>query len=358
MEPTDETSILADKLINLELDNIRARSRHISSRGYKPWSSKGGTYISHELGGCIFLPSDVSTPLPPKTQYLNEPLSLRHNDLQSSIQSLSDHQLLALHDYLDKEVNDFTSDDEPLILGGGIFGSVGTKKPKFVPQSIRNGLWAKEKAQRAAQIRLSTFRASPLLASECFNAVLIHLYMSGEVVLEESTWPSWADFGAFTKLIEKNYASMSGLKGDGWAAVQQHYLLRIDRVFQSRPSPPQRAAATLYQTWLRDLDKQKYIWERFTELDSKNVFDKMKTEGQVEGKSIAMAKLWQIKLIKLLPDIRKLEGRVPLEAPILENAETALSIGLLLEKPIDFDKLAPLIEQTKGLKREDRMGED
>ncbi|KAK1971168.1 hypothetical protein LY78DRAFT_714737 [Colletotrichum sublineola] len=358
MEPTPEIGVLADKLIELELDNIRARSRHVSFRDYNPSPSNGGgTHIYHELGRCIFLPNDVSTPLPQKTRHLHEPITMRHKDLQLSIQSLSDHQLLALHDCLDKEVDDYTSDDEPLILGGGVFDSVGPTKPKVVPQSIRNGLWVKEKAQRVAQIRLSTFRASPLLASECFGVVLIHLDMTGKVVSKESTWPSWADFGAFMRRIEKNYVPMSGPKGDGWAGVQEHYLLRIDRVFQSQPNPPQRAAATLYQTWLRDLGMQKDIWEHFTELGSTNVFAKMKTEGQVEGKSIAMAKLWQIKLRKLLPNIRKLEGRAALETPILENAEDAFSIGLLLKGPVNFDSLASIIEQPKGPKHEDIMEE-
>ncbi|KAK1595273.1 uncharacterized protein LY79DRAFT_511213 [Colletotrichum navitas] len=359
MDPAHELRILADSLFELELDNIRARSRHIPCHEYNPWSSNGrGIHVSHELGGCIFLPNDVSTPLPKNTQDLHESISVRHNNLQSSIQPLSDHQLLALHDLLDEEIDDYASDDEALILGGGIFGSVGTTRPKLVPQSIRNGLWVKEKAQKVAQIRLSTFRASPLLASECFNVILIHLDMTGKVVSEETTWPNWADFGAFTKRIERNYVSMSDLKGDYWAGVQQHYLLRIDGVFRSQPNPPQRAAATLYQDWLRDLDTQKEIWEHFKELDSTCVFVKMKTEGQVKGKSIAMAKLWQIKVRKLLPDIRKLEGRVPLETPALDDAEAAFSIGLLLEERINSGTLASVMEQTKGLKYEDIMEED
>ncbi|EFQ33321.1 hypothetical protein CGRA01v4_06962 [Colletotrichum graminicola] len=359
MDSAHEVRILADRLIDLELDNTRARSRHVPCHQYNPWSSNGGgIHISHELGGCIFLPSDVSTPLPKNAQDLHETIGVRHNDLQSSIQSLSDHQLLALHDLLDKEIDDYASDDEALTLGGGIFGSVGTERPKVVPQSIRNGLWVKEKAQQVAQIRLSTFRASPLLASECFNVVLIHLDMTGRVVSEESTWPNWANFEGFTKRIERNYVSLSGLKGDYLARVQQHYLLRIDRVVRSQPNPPQRAAATLYQNWLRDLDMQKDIWEHFKELDSTYVFAKMKTEGRVEGKSIAMAKLWQIKLRKLLPDIRRLEGRVPLETPALDDAETAFSIGLLLEEPIDSSQLASVVEQTKDCKHEDIMEED
>ncbi|KAK1999831.1 hypothetical protein LX36DRAFT_631624 [Colletotrichum falcatum] len=361
MEPAHNLRILADRLVDLELDNIRARSRLVPFREYNPWSLHArGIHISHELGECIFLPSDVSVPLPPKTQYLHGPLSARHDDLQLSIQSLSDLQLLALHDYLDKEIDDYASDDEPPIPGGGISGSVGTKTPKFVAQSIRNGLWIKQKAQRVAQLRLSTFRASPLLASECFTVVLIHLDMTGEVVSEESTWPNWAAFGAFVKRMEKNYVSMSGPKGDDWAGVQQHYLLRIDRVFQSRPNPPQRAAASLYQTWLWDLDKQKDIWEHFSELDSASVFHKIKIESQVEGKSIAMVKLWRIKLRKLLPDIRKLEGRAPLETPTSDGPETAFScsIGMLFEKPINFDNVASIVKQAEGPEHEDLMGED
>ncbi|GJC86771.1 hypothetical protein ColLi_09609 [Colletotrichum liriopes] len=70
----------------------------------------------------------------------------------------------------------------------------------------------------------------------------------------------------------------------------------------------------------------------------------MKAQGQVEGKSVAMVKLWQIKLKKLLPDIRKLEDRVPSEPPNLEIAESAFAIGLLFNEPVDFDKLAATVE--------------
>ncbi|GKT53647.1 hypothetical protein ColTof3_00986 [Colletotrichum tofieldiae] len=261
MEPTPAIRILADRLVDLELDNMRARSRHVSFNDYKPWSpSEEGIHISHKLGGYIFLPSDVSVPLPKETQYLNESLSVRHKNLQSSIQSLSDHQLLALHGCLDEEVENYTPEDELSVLVGDRSSFADTQKPKRELQSIRNGLWLKEKAWQVAQIRLSSFRASPLLASECFNVILIHLDMTGQVVSQESTWPRWAGFGAFTKRIEADYASMTGLGNDGWADVQQHYLLRIDKVFQSQPTPPRRAAATVYQTWLQDLDTKRDIW--------------------------------------------------------------------------------------------------
>ncbi|KAK2062630.1 hypothetical protein LY76DRAFT_667825 [Colletotrichum caudatum] len=359
MEPAHEIRKLADRLIDLELDNTRARSRHVPHHEFNPWSSNGGgIQMYHELGGSIFLPGDVSAPLPPKTQYLYENLSVRHNDLQSSIQSLSDHQLLVLHDCLDKEIDDYTSDDESLSLGGGIFGSVGTKEPKVVPQSVRNGLWAKEKALQVAQIRLSTFRASPFLASECFNVVLTHLDMIGKVVSEESTWPNCVDFEAFTKRIEKKYVSLSGLKVDDWASIQQHYLLRIDKVLRSEPKPPQRAAASSYQNWLLGLDLQKDVWGHFTELSSINAFVKMKAEGQVKGKSIAMAKLWQIKMRKLLPNIRELEGRVPLGIQTLDSAETTFSISSLLEQPIHSEKLASMLKQANDLEHENIMEED
>ncbi|GKT53648.1 hypothetical protein ColTof4_05820 [Colletotrichum tofieldiae] len=70
----------------------------------------------------------------------------------------------------------------------------------------------------------------------------------------------------------------------------------------------------------------------------------MKTQGHVEGNSVAMVKLWQIKLKKLLPDIRKLEDRVPSEPPNLETAESEFAIGLLFNEPVDFDKLAATVE--------------
>ncbi|KZL67036.1 hypothetical protein CI238_04702 [Colletotrichum incanum] len=363
MEPTPAIRKLANRLVDLELDNMRARSRHFPFHEYKPWSSpEGGIHISHQLGGYIFLPSDVSAPLPKEIQYLNESLSVRHNNLQSSIQSLSDHQLLALHDFLDEEVENYAPEDEPSILVGDHFSFADTRKPRCEPQSIRNGLWLKEKAQQVAEIRLSSFYASPLLASECFNVILIHLDMTGQVASQESTWPRWAGFEDFTKRIEADYASMTGLGNDGWADVKQHYLLRIDKVYQSQPTPPRKAAATLYQTWLQDLDIKKDSWvyktEHLTELVGTNVFNRMKTEGQMEGKSVAMVKLWQIKLKKLLPDIRKLEGRVPSETPNMEITGSAFSIGLLFNEPVDFDKLAATVEQTESLEDEDKTEED
>ncbi|GKT43688.1 uncharacterized protein ColSpa_03869 [Colletotrichum spaethianum] len=84
----------------------------------------------------------------------------------------------------------------------------------------------------------------------------------------------------------------------------------------------------------------------------------MKIQGQMEGKSVAVAKLWQVKLKKLLPDIRKLEGRVPLLDPTLEIAGSEVSIGLLFNEPVDFDKLAAPVERTESLKHKDMTEED
>ncbi|TQN69881.1 hypothetical protein CSHISOI_05651 [Colletotrichum shisoi] len=242
---------------------MRARSRQVRLHENKPWSSLGGgIHVSNELGGYFFLPNDVSTPLPDERKHYEGSLNARHNNLQSSIQSLSDHQLLALHDFLDQEIDNDASEDELPIITSGYFEFVNNRKPKGQVQSIRNGLWLKEKAQHVAQIKLSTFRASPFLASECFGVFLINLGITGKdvSVSERSMWPQWTGFDAFVRQVDASYTSMTVLKNHGWTSAQKHYLARINRVLQSQPPPPRKAVATLYQTWLRDLDAQKDVW--------------------------------------------------------------------------------------------------
>ncbi|WQF75734.1 hypothetical protein CDEST_00748 [Colletotrichum destructivum] len=280
-----EMRTLADRFVELELDNMRARSRQVQLHENKPWSSLGGgIHVSHELGGYFFLPNDVSTPLPDERKHYEGSLNARHNNLQSSIQSLSDHQLLALHDFLDQEIDNDASEDELPIITSDYFEFVNNRKPKGQVQSIRNGLWLKEKvrkhthlsspikhvilltsakqAQHVAQIKLSTFHASPFLASECFSVILVNLGITGKdvSVSERSMWPQWTGFDAFVRQADASYTSMTVLKNHGWTSAQEHYLARINKVLQSQPPPPRKAVATFYQTWLRDLNAQKDVW--------------------------------------------------------------------------------------------------
>ncbi|KAJ0164144.1 hypothetical protein CTA2_1659 [Colletotrichum tanaceti] len=321
-----EMRTLADKFVELELDNMRARSRHVQLHENKPWSSLGGgIHVSHELGRYLFLPNDVSTPLPDGRKHLEGSLNARHNNLQSSIQSCSDHQLLALHDFLDQEIENDASEDEPPMITGGYFEFVNNRKPEGQLQSIRNGFWLREKAQHVAQIRLSTFHASPYLASECFGVNLVHLDMAGKMISGRSTWSQWIGFDAF-----------------------KHYLARINKVLQSQPPPPppRKAVATFYQTWLRDLDTQKDTWAyKIVE----HAFHTMKTQGQVEGKEVAMAKLWQIKLKKVLPDIQAMEESNLLENPTSEPTEWTLNMEDFIDDNGILDKLAVAAGCTASL---------
>ncbi|WYZ40253.1 hypothetical protein EsH8_IV_000594 [Colletotrichum jinshuiense] len=302
MESPRGIQAVGDRLVDLELDNMRARSRRVDIRDYSLFSSSSGIHVYDQVGGYIFLPSDTLSPLPKENLHLKDRLSRLHDGLQTVISLLSEYQLVALHKYLDNMIDE-SSSEGGLNLAAGPFGfennNPGSHQPE--PKPIRSGL--KAKAQLAAQAKLSQFRASPLFDSDCFKVTLIHLEMTGNVTMKGSFWPKWAAFDGFMKGITAEYSSMTGSLG-GWATVKQRYLQRVDSIIQSGPNP-----------------------------------------------------LWQVRLKKELPRFQELEGTIPAEIRNLELGTSPFDFRSLISEPVDLDKLAMALERTERL-ADSEMEED
>ncbi|KAK1640197.1 hypothetical protein BDP81DRAFT_446554 [Colletotrichum phormii] len=230
---------LATSLIDLELDNIRARSKYLNHYTCDPVSI--GVHVYNDVGGQHFLSYDTSSPLPRETSYLSEFLSTRDHELKRTIRSLSHDGLMALHECLSREIDEI---DDQARSDDGAEG----------PSPI-------QEVSRAKMFRLST---SPLIANQSFDVVLIYLDGNGESILQKSSWPVWTDFKDFIKTMSEYHYKVTNKKSGSVENIKQTYLERIDDFIESEPAPPKIAIARTYQTWFNNLDAMDDEWAYVT----------------------------------------------------------------------------------------------
>ncbi|KAK2761906.1 hypothetical protein CKAH01_05136 [Colletotrichum kahawae] len=232
---------LASGLVELKLDNMRARFRRGDLTSLQLPLPSDELRIDDEFDGHIILSSDTSSPLPEGQQHLHDSLQARADALQDTIHIRSTEFMLSLHNFLDQEL---------VMLGAGY-------PPR--PRSLHDPSWLVDKVQAVALARLETLRAYPLLDHDSFKIALVHLGEDGVMALDVLSWPSWATFEPFIRNIERIH-SRSTRSIHSWSNTQQFYVHIATFAAKHSPHPPNRGSAMTYKAWLEELDKKKGKW--------------------------------------------------------------------------------------------------
>ncbi|KAF6814353.1 hypothetical protein CSOJ01_04076 [Colletotrichum sojae] len=232
---------MGNELVELRLDNMRARFRRVGLGSYGRPMSLEGFRVYDQLGSYIFLPSDISTQLPAEKQHLAQGLEARLLRLQAVIPRMTLESMLALHDYFDRELAELSA------------------VPKSRPRLIRDIRWLRERVQEVAEARLFRFHAYPLLDEDTFKVAIAHYAVDDTVVSEEICWPKWATFDPFVQQIEASHAHPTASPTD-WPAIERWYVCLVDSVTLHSPHPVERLKAELYRTWLSKLEAERERW--------------------------------------------------------------------------------------------------
>ncbi|KAJ0343080.1 hypothetical protein COL922a_000407 [Colletotrichum nupharicola] len=244
---------VASGLVELKLDNMRARFRRGDLTSLRFPLPSGELRVDDEFGGHIVLSSDTSSPLREGKQYLHDSLQARSDALQDTIRIRSIEFMLSLHNFLDQEL---------LRLGAGY-------PPR--PRSLHDPSWLDEKVQAVALARLETLHAYPLLDHDSFKIAIVHLGEDGATALDMLVWPNWATFEPFIENIERIH-SRSTRSIHSWSTTHQLYLHIASFAAKNSPYPPNRGRAMTYKAWLEELDKKKGKWIFRTFYNAESIF--------------------------------------------------------------------------------------
>ncbi|KAK1731236.1 hypothetical protein CaCOL14_009762 [Colletotrichum acutatum] len=289
MEISTEIRQLATNLIDLELDNIRARAKYLDRSTYDTGSI--GVHVYNDVGGQYFLPYDTSSPLPRETSYLYEPLSARGHSLQRKVRSLSHDGLMALYECVSQEIDelDEANETEKIVEAAEtdeIDETNETDKTKeaddtddqarsddiiegLIPLSEPDGLGndkrashlaLRKKIQEVSRVKMFRLSTSSLIDSDSIDVVLIYLDSNGNSILQKSSWPVWTDFEAFIKTMSVYHHEVTIKRGGSVENIKQTFLQKIDDFSQSKPGPPRIAIARTYQTWFNNLGTMNDAW--------------------------------------------------------------------------------------------------
>lgn len=110
METSTAIRQLAANLVDLELDNVRARAKYLDCSICDTGSIR--VHVYNDVGGQHFLPYDTSSPLHREASYFSESLSARDRDLQRKVRSLSHDGLVALYEGLSQEIDEADEADK------------------------------------------------------------------------------------------------------------------------------------------------------------------------------------------------------------------------------------------------------
>ncbi|KAK1675620.1 hypothetical protein BDP55DRAFT_631819 [Colletotrichum godetiae] len=251
---------LATSLIDLELDNIRARSKFLDHSTCDPVSI--GVHVYNDVGGQHFLSYDTSSPLPRETGYLSEFLSTRDHELQQTIRSLSHDGLLALHECLSREMDEM--DDQARSDDGAEGPSPLSELNGLENDKRTSHLSLRKKIQEVSRAKMFRLSTSPLIANQFFGVFLIYLDGNGESILQKSSWPVWTDYKDFIETMSEYHYKVTNKKSGGVENIKQTYLERIDDFIEPEPAPPRIALARTYQTWFNNLDTMDDEWAYVT----------------------------------------------------------------------------------------------
>ncbi|EQB53120.1 hypothetical protein CGLO_07204 [Colletotrichum gloeosporioides Cg-14] len=244
---------VASSLVELKLDNMRARFRRGDLTSLQFPLPSGELRVDDEFGGHIVLSSDTSSPLSEGKQYLHDSLQVRSDALRDTIRIRSIEFMLSLHNFLDQEL---------LKLGAGY-------PPR--PRSLHDPSWLDDKVQAVALARLETLHAYPLLDHDSFKIAIVHLGEDGATALEMLVWPNWATFEPFIENIERIH-SRSTHSIHCWSTTRRFYLHIATFAAKNSPHPPNRGSAMTYKAWLEELDKKKGKWMFRTFYNAESIF--------------------------------------------------------------------------------------
>ncbi|KAI8232877.1 hypothetical protein K4K54_011304 [Colletotrichum sp. SAR 10_86] len=150
---------VASGLVELKLDNMRARFRRGDLTSLQFPLPSGELRVDDEFGGHIVLSSDTSSPLPEGKQYLHDSLQARSDALQDTIRIRSIEFMLSLHNFLDQEL---------LRLGAGY-------PPR--PRSLHDPSWLDEKGPQ-----------QELGDADSFDGMMKDVQNGGKVVAMAKAW--------------------------------------------------------------------------------------------------------------------------------------------------------------------------